>query len=80
MNRTLKNRGCRNIMHDYVENQKQALCNLVDNENLRAVLRNETLPFWTLLEISLHLLANYSKTDNGQAVSILLEDGRCHAL
>jgi hypothetical protein len=31
------------FIDEYMEKQKETLCNLSDNENLRAVLRNETL-------------------------------------
>ena len=49
---------------------------LSDNENLRAVLRNETLPSCSAQHF-MNDLIEHSENDNGQAVSILLEDGRC---
>ena len=61
---------------DYVDKQTQALCNLADNENLRALLRNESLPSG-LAETFMYSFVSQSKTDNGQAVSILLQGGRC---
>ncbi len=61
---------------DYLDNQTQMLCNLLDAENLRAVLRNETLEP-CFVERFLFDLIEYSKTDNGRAVSILLADERC---
>jgi hypothetical protein len=64
-------------MHEYIEKQEEEeLCNLVDNENLRAVLRNENLDFY-MAECYVFDLVKHSKTDNGQAASILFEDGRC---
>jgi hypothetical protein len=33
-----------NVIKEYMTSQTQALCNLSDTENLRAVLLNETLP------------------------------------
>ena len=61
---------------DCLKKQRQALCNLVDNENLRALLRNESLNPGFMFSF-IDDLVHHSKTDNGQAVSILLEDGRC---
>jgi hypothetical protein len=65
------------FINEYMDLQTQMLCNLPDNENLRALLRNETLPSSDLTRSFLHYLVHHSKTDNGQAVSMLLEDGRC---
>ena len=62
----------------YLASQTQGLCNLVDNENLRAVLRNESLRPDFVASFILEL-ANHSRIDNGQAVSILLQDDRCNA-
>jgi hypothetical protein len=64
------------FIDEYMEKQKETLCNLFDNENLRAVLRNETL-YSFLAEYFMYNLVDYSRTDNGQAVSIFLEDARC---
>lgn len=41
------------------------------------MLRNETLPSYFSRNF-LYYLVKYSNTDNGEAVSILLEDGRCN--
>jgi hypothetical protein len=60
-----------------LESQNGTLCNLVDNENLRAVLRNKTLPS-DLSSNFIYWLVKSSKTDNGQVVSILLENSRCN--
>lgn len=65
-----------NVIKEYMASQTQALCNLSDTENLRAVLRNETLSSDLVRDFIFNLI-KHSKTDNGQAVSILLEDGRC---
>ena len=74
----LKERGFdRNYRTNYLMNQTQGLCNLVDNENLQAILRNETLPSG-LARAFMHHFVEDSETDNGQAVSILLQDGRCN--
>ena len=73
----LKERGFdKNYCANYLMNHTLGLCNLVDNENLQAVLRNETLPSGLARDFMHHLVKD-SKTDNGQAVSILLQDGRC---
>ena len=59
----------------YKEHER-LLCNLPDCQNLRAVLRNDTLaPFFVAGFID--SVVEWSSTDNGQAVSILLEDERC---
>jgi hypothetical protein len=62
---------------NYLSNQLQGLTNLSDSENICAVLRcsimHETLPPVT----ARHFMYNpvgYSKTDNDQAVSIILEN------
>lgn len=59
-----------------VDNQQCRLCNLPCNECLRAVLRNESLG---PLKHSNFMcdLALFSRADNAQAVTTLLEDGRC---
>ena len=59
-----------------MNNQTRGLCNVVDNQNLRAVLRNETLPA-NLAEQFIFELIYRSRIDNGKALSILLEDERC---
>ena len=66
-----------NTIDNYLHCQTEELCNLVDNERLRAVLRNESLPS-DFARIYVRCLIGVSKTDNGQAVSILLEDERCN--
>lgn len=60
----------------YTSKQTKTVCNLVDNENLRAVLRNETLDTLFVYNF-ISTVARHSNIDNGQAVSILLEDSRC---
>ena len=52
------------FIDEYMEKQKETLCNLSDNENLRAVLRNETL-FSFLAEYFMYNLVDYSRTNNG---------------
>jgi hypothetical protein len=43
---TMKERGLvRNTVDKYMFNQSRGLCNVADNDYLRAVLRNETLPY-----------------------------------
>jgi hypothetical protein len=75
---TMKEQGLvRNTVDKYMFNQSRGLCNLADNDYLRAVLRNETLPYVVAENFIFHLIYHY-KTDNGQAASILIEDGRCH--
>jgi hypothetical protein len=77
--RVMERQGFTNLylINESMDLQAQMHCNLPDNENLRALLRNETLPSSDLTRSFLHCLVNHSKTDNGQAVSMLLEDGRC---
>ena len=58
------------------ETTTSALCNLLDGENLRAVLRNESPSSDVALDFMSDLVED-SKTDNGQAASILLQYGRC---
>jgi hypothetical protein len=58
-------------------NQEDVLCNLADNQNVRAVLRNEFLEHCQV-QFFIFDLVSYSTTDKGQAVSILLQDERCH--
>ena len=73
----LENRGFHGVRaRIYLNNQTQGLCNLVDNQNLRAVLRNETLPA-NLAEQFIFELIYHSRIDNGKALSILLQDERC---
>lgn len=65
-----------NCCFDYLNKQDRVFCNLSDNDNLRAVLRNETLgPGF--VERLFRTFVHFSTTDNGQAISILLQDGRC---
>lgn len=79
MNRkALTERGFAMEYQSYLEKQKSFICRLPDPENLRAYLRNETFEN----DENLHLyfmcdLVKYSTVDNGEAASILLEDGRC---
>jgi len=56
--------------------QQEILCNRGNAENLRAILRNETLHAIVSKAFMYQLVEN-SKTDNGEAVSILLQNGRC---
>lgn len=56
--------------------QTRALCN-ADSQNLRAVLRNESLDPDFICDF-IENLVHFSTTDNAQAVSILLQDGRSH--
>jgi hypothetical protein len=66
----VKRQGFNNDMtFEYTEKQRQTLYNLADNDNLRAVLRNETRG-----SVLNHNFVYFSKTDNGhQALSILLQ-------
>ena len=57
---------------NYLMNQTQGLCNLVDHENFRAVLCNDTLAF---SDISWSFWWNAQRQNNGQAVFILLKMG-----
>lgn len=61
---------------EYMNKQEKALCNLPDNQSLQAVLQNETLPS-NLAKWFIYNMATNSTADNGQAVSILLQDERC---
>ena len=73
----MKNHGFDRVYAgEYERNQTQALCNLRNYENLRAVLRNETLKSDFICNFIWDFV-RYSTTDNAQAVSILLQDGRC---
>lgn len=54
------------------------LCNLGSAERLRAALCNKTLP--STREGMLWDLVRYAKTDDGWAVSLLLEDEACRSL
>jgi ribosomal protein S8 len=63
-------------IYEYMNKQEKALCNLASNQSLQAVLQNETLPS-NLAQWFICNMATNSKTDNGQAVSILLQDERC---
>lgn len=60
----------------YLLRQRLTLCNLSHNDKLRALLLNESLKDADRL---LEHLVEYSETDNGEAVTILLQDGRCNA-
>jgi hypothetical protein len=61
---------------EYMNIQQDILCYRGNAGNLRAVLRNETLHPIVSKDFMYHLVEN-SKTDNGEAVSILLQDGGC---
>ena len=67
------------MVSKYMHKLIRGLCNLVDNENLQAVLRNETLPSCSA-QLFMNDLVEHSKVDNGQAVTILLEDERCQVV
>jgi len=60
----------------YLRIQDRVLCNLGSNDYLRAVLQNEHLSP-CVAEYFMRNLVHFSATDNGEAVSILLKDGRC---
>ncbi len=72
------NRGFNNdFIDEYMRKQRKGVYSLLsDNESLRAVLRNETLPY-DLVRDFMTRLVEHSKTDNSQAVSVLVQDGRC---
>jgi len=57
----------------YMVRQITAFCNLSDNENLQVVLCNETLPSGLARDYIFNL-AYFSRTDNDQALLILIED------
>lgn len=61
-----------------VRAQQCLLCGTVfsDTSKLRALLRNTTFQ-GTILRLFLWNLIGNAKTDNGEAVTILLKDGRC---
>lgn len=61
-----------------VEKQWHALCNLPDNDNLRAALRSKTTAL-VPIAISMWPFVSYSTTGNAQAASVLLEGGRSEA-
>lgn len=74
----LKSRGFYDLAcRKYLQKQLYALCNLRCIEDLRAVLRNETLSDH-FVQNYLEKFLCYSDTDNGPGVSVLLQDGRCH--
>lgn len=54
----------------------QEMCKLASAANLRALLRNETLLESTVFDF-LNSFIEIAYADNGEAVSVLLEDGRC---
>lgn len=61
----------------YVMEQERALKNISDSGNLRALLRNETLA----PDFCSDFMENFIKhcnTDDGQAVSAIMESTRCH--
>lgn len=60
---------------NYIDHRTRGLCNLSDNTNLQAVLQNVGLDFHSAKHF-IEQMTNYSKTDNGEAISILLKDGR----
>jgi len=74
---TLNNHGLpKSIISTYLMNQKRVQCNLANADQLRALLRNETLvPF--ALERFMTNLIHHSNTDNAEAVTVLLQDSRC---
>ena len=57
----------------YHHEQRFVLCNLGSADKLRAVLRNEDTCRGSFFAIIYVYLVKYSKTDNAEAVSILLE-------
>lgn len=56
--------------------QEKALCNISNSSHFRALLLNKTLPP-KILQNYIKLLIQRSVSDNGEAISILLQDGRC---
>jgi hypothetical protein len=56
--------------------QELALYNLKSAANVRALFRNETLPAHIVKDYIQNLIF-WSTTDNGEAVSVALQDGRC---
>lgn len=60
----------------YWHEETMVLTNLDHVDKLRAVLQNKSLPQYRILALLEHLV-RWSKTDNGEAVSLLLTDGRC---
>lgn len=63
----------------YTTIQRNVLCNLGSLDKLRAVLQNETLGTW-FAGMYIWLFIWYSKTDDAEAASILLQDDRCRGL
>jgi len=59
----------------YLDLQERALYNLTRTADLRALLRNETLPQSMIVDFLKNLIAKSTK-DNGEAVSVLLQDDR----
>lgn len=59
--------------------QKRIICNPVSIDNLRAVLCNETLPLSFAHDFISYMVESDSQTDNGEEVSLLLQDSRCDA-
>lgn len=72
----LEKRGLGNSDRDnYLEKQRLELCSISNAENMSALIRNVTLDS-VLFGRFLEDYVNCSKTDNGQAVTILLQDGK----
>lgn len=59
-----------------LKRQERAMCNIGNASHLRALLANKTLPVKTI-EGFVKKLIQKSRTDNGEAVSVLLQDERC---
>lgn len=60
----------------HLKAQERAMCNLSATA-IRALLQNPTLPN-NFVEAFLEKIIEKSKTDNGEAVSVLLQDDRVH--
>ena len=58
------------------QGEERALYNLASAANVRALFRNETLPARIAKDYIKNLIAK-SLMDNGEAVSVALQDGRC---
>lgn len=59
----------------YLDRQERALCNLASAASLRALLANRTLPQDMIVNF-LTKVTRKSLTDNGEAISVLLQDDR----
>jgi len=59
----------------YLDLQERALYNLASAADIRALLRNETLPQSMIVDFLKNLIVESTK-DNGEAASVLLQDDR----